>query len=296
METRTPARRILQPRKPSGKTRVTKRRTHIPYVPRDERLTADQQKWAHSLTVSLSGYAARRTFLAALLHTKPTEQNPTQAPYSLDPPALAQKAAAAAAAKWARKARLMHEAGSGAKKIVAWDPVTEQYLQAYASEDELTEATTKAAAKEGKQRRSRRYSTIDSENSAIADVNVPTSPPPLSPPLHRPCPRPRLHSPVPLPPPPPIPDWRTQARRSIQRKKLALSRAWSAATWTQKSSVHERLLLLEESGFDIRELRERGRRPSSCEEAEDCALECWDEGGSACVHSHMQKKGKYDVY
>lgn len=223
---------------------MTKRRTHIPYVPRDERLTADQHKWARSLTISLSGYAARRAFLAALLHGKPTEQNTAGAQSSCDP---------AAAKAWARKARLMHQAGSGAQEMIAWDPATEEYLHAYhASEDELAESTMKATPQEEEEQQHRRSSmTNDTTVSPTTGLS------------------------------PPSPDWRTPARLSIQRKNLSLSRPWSATTWAQKSSVDERLLLLEESGVDICALR-RGRGTRSAEVTREVLLRREGRLSSSC--------------
>lgn len=52
-------------------------------------------------------------------------------------------------------------------------------------------------------------------------------------------------------------DWRKKARSGITKKKLTIEKGWSVLTWNQKSNVQGRLLLLEDDGYDISELKNR---------------------------------------
>ncbi|KAJ4990534.1 hypothetical protein SVAN01_03981 [Stagonosporopsis vannaccii] len=256
-------RRTLQPRKPQSRKRsdakpVGQRKTQITYNRRDYRLTDEQQAWARSLTVSLSGCAARRKFLADLQAQRDAEirhgesPDPMPSQVSLSRPARAPEDSAVRArnaAAWARKAQLMHEAGGGKERVIGWDCVQERYVREDASDVEI------AAEKAGTRTRTRKGTKCSAgerssrHDSATTDHGSEGS-------HHDDGPRITITIPDPVPPSPPPPslDWRAKARLGVARKKLSLAREWSALTWTQKSSVHERLLLLEQDGLDVSEL------------------------------------------
>ncbi|KAF2627182.1 hypothetical protein BU25DRAFT_458977 [Macroventuria anomochaeta] len=70
-------------------------------------------------------------------------------------------------------------------------------------------------------------------------------------------PSPPKAQPAPIVQPAPVVDWRVKAHNGIIKKKLLITKRWSAVTWNQKSNVQERLLLLEDDGFDIKGLQDR---------------------------------------
>ncbi|KAH6613901.1 hypothetical protein C7974DRAFT_443774 [Boeremia exigua] len=268
----TCARKKIWPKRPSDGFRVRKRRTHITYNQRDHELTDNQRSWSRALTVSLSGWPARREFLSAQIAARKEETRTNVARTGkqiVDPGVRAttpvqrsrvdtgDKQHDVARKAWARKAALMHRAGSGAKQISAWDPVAETYLRDYELEKQM--AAFKAAHEASSASDSASDSDSDSDTdaddeesggSATPDASLgvvgPDTPPSSSPPAAFP-----EYSPVPLV------DWRAKARAGIAKKKLSIGKGWSALTWNQKSNVHERLLLLEDDGVDVRELLER---------------------------------------
>ncbi|KAH9882197.1 hypothetical protein J1614_001369 [Plenodomus biglobosus] len=53
-------------------------------------------------------------------------------------------------------------------------------------------------------------------------------------------------------------DWRVKARKVIEKKQWSLDKEMSRSTWKQKVSNDQRLLLLEDDGYDISELLKKG--------------------------------------
>lgn len=270
----TSIRKKLFPRKPKYVS-IKECKTKVVYNPRDYGLTKRQQSWAYSLSASLSGYSSRQKFFKDHLEARvqvaaniEASARPEKAEWQVqqsraqsgegkaEVQALSRQSFAQKAASWARKARLMHEAGSGNKETKAWDTEQQVYSRDYVLEAEIaaykaaknadfsdsdrsTDSSDSDGAEDGED--SRESDTSDSEVE-IADTPSGT--------------RPQMTSVV-RPSPAPIADWRVKARNGIVKKKLSITKRWSAVTWNQKSNVQERLLLLEDDGLDIQGLQDR---------------------------------------
>ncbi|KAI8942809.1 hypothetical protein NX059_000852 [Plenodomus lindquistii] len=66
-------------------------------------------------------------------------------------------------------------------------------------------------------------------------------------------------------------DWRVKAKRIIEKKQWSFDKEMSRSTWKQKVSNDQRLLLLENDGYDISELLTKG---TTADEIIDAILEC----------------------
>lgn len=283
------SRRILQRKKLPPITpryRIVKRRgTSITYNSRDHKLTENQQAWARSLSVSLSGWHDRRTFYKT--HVQPdlqSESQPEPSPVEqgeqeqkqktwLGTDVHAQQSSSEnaddlgaaecttqhidEAAAWAEKARLMHSAGSSNHIIRAWDPENKSYIRDYEFEAQIAalKAARRAASSDSDSDDDDTDTDGDQTDSDELDVERFPSPHPLTSSLPTP-----QSAPVPLIKPSSTPvDWRIKARIGVTRKKLSVTKEWGLATWNQKSNIHERLLVLEDDGVDIEELKRGGK-------------------------------------
>lgn len=284
--------RKLSPKK-QVRGRIQKRRTNTPpNYGREERLTANQQAWARTFTTSLSGWRNRQKFYKDHLEAKiqaEREGIATEAAYDAERRAQREADEQEAERKeeqqaeeeeeraeaWAHKAWEMHKAGHGVRKLkheyFGWDPEDEEYPRDVETERVLARAKAKRMA----ERRAEllaagenpddAYNTdkdsdldkSDSEGSAgSGDISFhsessgsssssrsPSGSPPGSPPR-----------PAPVVDRAPVVDWREEARAGVIKKKLSVTKAWGAITWNQKSNIQERLLVLEDDGYDISEL------------------------------------------
>ncbi|KAF3044139.1 hypothetical protein E8E12_010313 [Didymella heteroderae] len=283
-------RRKLRPKQPP-KGGVHRRRINAPpNYGKEEKLTLNQQAWARAFTVSLSGWRSRQKFYKdhreaesqAELEAKATEaaydaehlaQRKTDEQEEAERKAreLAEEEEEKAEA-WAHKACEMHKAGRGVRKLkheyYGWDPEDEEYPRDLGTEKMLARAKAKrmaerraAAVKAGvnpyhvydTDKDSNNDSESDSSSGLdIVDPDSARSMPgsqSLSGSQSRSPPRP-----APIIERPPKVDWREKARVGVVKKKLSVTKAWGAITWNQKSNVQERLIVLEDDGYDISEL------------------------------------------
>lgn len=259
-------RKKLMPKKPTKKI-TEKRRTHHMQNVREETLTENQRAWARSLAVSLSGWCNRQKFFkdhieahiqaeakskaaeaerqARGIARRAAEEEDAEVQAILQAEAEEEKAEA-----WAHKAWEMHRAGRGVRKekhqYFGWDPEEEEYPRNLALETLIAE---RKARRKAKLKAEYGYSdNEDSNDDSDSDSNwspevkisnsVPRSPSGSAPVVER----------------APVVDWRDKARSGIIKKKLSVTKGWSAVTWNQKSNIQERLLVLEDNEYNIQEL------------------------------------------
>ena len=257
----TSPRKRLWPKRPSNI--IKKRKAFVTYNRRDHKLTVHQESWARSLAVSLSGWHARQTFIKVHLEAhlqaealskavaaeREAHDAARRAAVQIQQVKLEEKLQAEAAeeharksAAWARKTSLMRQAGIEKSIIEAWDPEKEVYIRSIKLDERISALITER--NEG--------DSEDDENYLNSDVGglkteIPGIP---SPPRSQPAP-------IVQSSPAPAVDWRVKARNGIIKKKLSITKRWSSVTWNQKSNVQERLLLLEDDGFDTEGLENR---------------------------------------
>lgn len=290
---REPQRRKLQPRKQVRGHIQRTRISTPPKQGREDQLTANQQAWAHAFTVSLSGWCSRQKFYKDHLEADVKAEREAEVKgAAYDAERLAQRESDVQedferrasqlaeeeeekAEAWSHKAWQMHNAGRGVRKLkheyYGWNPEEEEYPRDLETERILARAKAKRMA----ERRAEllaagenpddAYNTdtdsdldnSDSEGSAasrdiyissessrslsssLSSTNSASQSPPQS---------------VPVVERAPAVDWREKARAGVIKKKLSVAKTWSSITWNQKSNIHERLLVLEDDGYDISEL------------------------------------------
>ncbi|KAJ4379514.1 hypothetical protein N0V86_004694 [Didymella sp. IMI 355093] len=290
-------RRKLRPRKPTKRGISKKRSAPPPNYGKQEGLTANQHAWARSFTVSLSGWRNRQKFykdhLKAGIQAE-FEAKTTSAAYDAkrlaqreakDEEEAEQKAREQAegeeekAKAWSHKAWEMHKAGRGVRKLkheyFGWDPEEEEYLRDFETErlKVLLKAKRmekrRAAAEAAGHGPDEVYDSdndqhdSDSDDSGGSEIidrrsasrsasgsRSPSGSPSQSP-----------QRPAPIVERAPVMNWREKARAGVIKKKLSVTKGWGAITWTQKSNVQERLLVLEDDGYDIEDLLD-GKAPS----------------------------------
>ncbi|KAL1652891.1 hypothetical protein SLS61_004511 [Didymella pomorum] len=173
------------------------------------------------------------------------------------------------AGAWAHKAWKMHRAGREGRKLnheyYGWDQGGEDYLCDLKTEKLLARAKAKRMAARRAELlaagenpgdaydtdKDSELDNSDSEGSAgprgiafrLEAFRSPSGLPSRSPP--RPAPVIERAAVV---------DWREKTRAGVVKKKLSVSKAWGAITWNQKSNIQERLLVLEDDGYDISDL------------------------------------------
>ena len=172
-------------------------------------------------------------------------------------------------AAWADKAHQMHIAGIGSKIMRGWDHVRRTYIRDYEREEvQARLVAARQAAFDGYD--SGEGSGDESENEEGdgdgegegegMDVDAGGSTEPASTAMGDTQPPSAAIVPPPAPAPAPtpkVPDWRAKARLGVQKKKLSVTKGWSALTWNQKSNINERYLVLEDDGVDVQALRDR---------------------------------------
>ncbi|KAF1350584.1 hypothetical protein EJ07DRAFT_159513 [Lizonia empirigonia] len=241
----TPPRKILSPLRP---TKIVKKgTTTVPFNRRDAGLTKDQQLWARSLTSSLSGWRTRRLLLKSQL----------EAHVKIEAERKAQETARKAAVKAEEdelRAKLQAEAALRfARKAAAWEKKAFEMNQAGTESDTEKELDDEQYMYNHDTQSFSPGSFIDPEDEQVINdtdrnaqndgaLNLPTPP---------------TMQPAPSTPNVAVVDWRIKARSGITKKRLTIGKGWSALTWNQKSNVLERLLLLEDDGYDINELQNR---------------------------------------
>lgn len=246
------SRKKLLPKKPSRV--LKKRKTFVAYSRRDYGLTNDQQLWARSLALSLSGWRNRQDFLKAQLEGHLKDEVDKEA----------REVSQKAALKAPKDKHQSYLTGLQAKALrqhakkttgVCQDNVedmTEDELcdkeNEYSCISELQDPALSAKEEIKEYRIKDRLapeSTIvvspDAEHARKQSIKIfqPTT---------------NLRS-LSNTPAVAVVDWRFKAHNGIMKKKLSMGKRWSAVTWNQKSNVQERLLLLECDGFDISELQ-----------------------------------------
>lgn len=249
---RTNSRKKLLPKSPSKVLKKCK--TFVTYSRRDYGLTNDQQLWARSLALSLSGWRDRQTFLKAQLegHIKDKDYREARE--------VSQKAALKVQ-KDKRQTELAKQQAKVLKKHTKQtagayqdnvDSTTENEL--YDEENgcdyvsELEDVAT--SAEEERPNFEDMYGLAFESKSVVSSGAEHPRNPSIT--TFQPTANLRLQSNVPAGA---VVDWRVKAHNGITKKKLSMGKRWSAVTWNQKSNVHERLLLLEYDGFDISELQ-----------------------------------------
>ncbi|KAJ4340763.1 hypothetical protein N0V95_007405 [Ascochyta clinopodiicola] len=238
----TPSRNILSPKKPSKI--LKKRKTVVEYNRRDCELTAHQQSWARSLAVSLSGWRARQAFLKAQ-HEAFVEAEAARAAEEATLQATLQ------AREDRRRAQLeILQATSGSRS--ARDAVAYRKGTSHIHEANIGNMTEEELADEEYMHDYVTWNDQDDEDDDGVETDT-ESAEILSPVTASPA---QTHS-TPVAPPARSVDWRVRARNGITKKKLTISKGWSAFTWNQKANVHERLLLLENDGYDIANIKDR---------------------------------------
>lgn len=282
-----PRQRKLHSKQQIG-ARIQRRR--IPTPPdydREAILTANQQAWTRAFTTSMSAWRSRRIFYKDHLKAEiqaEREAIATKAAY--DAERLAQRKAdeqeeaerkteqraeeeEEKAGAWAHKAWKMHRAGREGRKLnheyYGWDQGGEDYLCDLKTEKLLARAKAKRMAARRAELlaagenpgdaydtdKDSELDNSDSEGSAgprgiafrLEAFRSPSGLPSRSPP--RPAPVIERAAVV---------DWREKTRAGVVKKKLSVSKAWGAITWNQKSNIQERLLVLEDDGYDISDL------------------------------------------
>ncbi|KAJ4312334.1 hypothetical protein N0V94_007488 [Neodidymelliopsis sp. IMI 364377] len=234
----THSRRKLSPTGPRKTLR--KRKTTIKYNRRDCELTTHQQSWARSLAASLSGWRSRQTFLQAQHEARLK----AEAEHEAEEAARQATIRAEEDARWAEEAKAQAEAA----ELFAREAERHQQraLEIYEANVESPRGSTSSVGESD-------GSETDSTSSDRGDVETVISESQPS----------QLHQPTPNTSPPPAEqptvksDWRTKARIGIRKKKLTIDKGWSVITWNQKSNIQERLLLLEDDGFDIKDFQDR---------------------------------------
>jgi hypothetical protein len=234
----THSRRKLSPTGPSKTLRKSK--TTIKYNRRDCELTVHQQSWARSLAASLSGWRARQSFLQAQHEARLKAEAEREA----------EEAARQAAIRAKEDARRAEEAKEQAEAAELFAREAERHQQRAL---EIYQANVESPRGSSSSITESDGSEIDSIDSDHGDVETATS-------EIQPT---QLDQPTPNTSPPladqPIvkSDWRTKARIGIKKKKLTIDKGWSVVTWNQKSNIQERLVLLEDDGFNIKDLQDR---------------------------------------
>jgi hypothetical protein len=278
-------RKLLPKRQISG--RIQRRRISPPLsYGREEILTANQQAWACAFTTSLSGWRSRQKFYKDHLEAEiQAEHEAIATGAAYDAERLAQrkvdeqeeaerKANELAeeeeekAEAWTHKAWEMHKAGRGVRKLkheyYGWDPEEEEYPRDLKTERILARAKAKRMAErraellEASENPDDAYDTdkdsdldnSETEGSAVSgevDFSSESSRSPSGSPSRSPHPAPVIERAL-------VVDWREKARAGVIKKKLSVAKAWGAITWNQKSNIQERLLVLEDDGYDISDL------------------------------------------
>lgn len=259
-------RKKLTPKKPTKKIAMKCRIYHMQNV-REETLTENQRAWARSLAVSLSGWRNRQKFykdhpeahIQAEAESKAAEaerqareitqrvagEEDAEVQAILQAEAKEEKAEA-----WAHKAWEMHRAGKGVRKekhqYFGWDPEEEEYPRNLTLEALIAERKARRKAKlkteYGYSDNEDSNDDSDSDSNWSPEVKIPNS-----------APRSPLR-PAPVVERAPIVDWRDKARSGVIKKKLSVTKGWSAVTWNQKSNIQERLLVLEDDEYNVQEL------------------------------------------
>lgn len=278
-------RKLLPKRQISG--RIQRRRISPPLsYGREEILTTNQQAWACAFTTSLSGWRSRQKFYKDHLEAEiQAEHEAIATGAAYDAERLAQrkvdeqeeaerKANELAeeeeekAEAWTHKAWEMHKAGRGVRKLkheyYGWDPEEEEYPRDLKTERILARAKAKRMAErraellEASENPDDAYDTdkdsdldnSETEGSAVSgevDFSLESSRSPSGSPSRSPHPAPVIERAL-------VVDWQEKARAGVIKKKLSVAKAWGAITWNQKPNIQERLLVLEDDGYDISDL------------------------------------------
>jgi hypothetical protein len=283
-------RRKLRPKKPTKGGTSKKRSTPPPNYGKKTKLTANQHAWARSFTVSLSGWRNRQKFYKDHLEAGIQAEFEAKAKEAaFDAERLTQREAddeeeakrkareqaedeEKKAKAWAHKAWEMHKAGRGVRKLkheyFGWDPEKEEYPRDF--ETERLKALLKAkrmekrraAAEAAGDRPDEVYDSdkdqddSDSDSSGGSEIiarrsgsrSVSGSRSPSGSPSRSP------RRPAPVVERAPVMNWREKARAGVIKKKLSVTKGWGAITWNQKSNIQERLLVLEDDGYNIGDL------------------------------------------
>ena len=223
---------------------IQERKTFVLYSLRDHELTQHQQSWARSLAASLSGWRNRQNFLKAQIEAH-------------------------------LEAEAEREAHETARQATETSPLTEDEsiynpdLEQEDGEDECEAIPNEEECTHGdfnelvpirvfKAQRKRELCSNSAPKGDIADDDTDddTDDDELQ------AGAPQVRSPSNMPAAPVVQmasgvDWRIIAHTVTLKKKLPIKKSWNAVTWSQKSNVRERLLLLENDGYNITELQER---------------------------------------
>lgn len=279
-------RKMLRPKKPTKGIRK-KRRTSASKYGKEEILTEHQHTWARSLTASLSGWRNRQKFYKdhleaqfqaemKIMATEEANDAKYRAECEAEEKEEAEKKAIEQAEaeeekakRWRHKAREMHRAGRGVRRekhqYYGWDQEDEKYprdleterLTAMMKARRIAKRKAEARAKgldendvyDSDRNDSDRNDSDDSDLDSSGDSEV----------VDQAGFRSLSRSPVrtaPVTEQAVVVDWREKARLGVIKKKLSVTKEWGAITWNQKSNIQERLLVLEDDGYDIRELED----------------------------------------
>ena len=255
--------------------KVTKKReSFISYNFRDHSLTEHQRSWARALSVSLSGWCHRQKFLQAQIEAQQEAEAKREAEEAAKraeeqaQEVILESNAQLEAAGFLTEASSSSESGSDSDS----DFDSESPLKSNSHGDErevipsgegLTfgdfyELVTISEWKLQRKREQRLRNAFNGNDTATNtdDSDVETNDDKAQA-LAQQAQTPPNALALPVVQPAPYVDWRTRAHAGILKKKLSITKGWSAMTWNQKSNVQERLLLLEGDNYPIAELQER---------------------------------------
>lgn len=260
--------------------KVTKKReTFISYNFRDHRLTKHQLSWARALSVSLSGWRDRQKFLQAQMEAqqeaeakpeteeadKQTEEQAQNDRLELNAQPAATSPLTEATSPSSSGADSDSGSGSGSDSESSLEPDSRgDEHEVIPNGEECTfgdfyELVTISQWKAQRKSEERLRNAVKGNNDTATamdeidgDFND-DKPQTLAQQVQIP---PNVLA-LPVVQPASNVDWRARAHAGILRKKLSITKGWSAMTWNQKSNVQERLLLLEDDNYPIAELQER---------------------------------------